>query len=195
MKSERPNPKGHIEIPQGLVLALLVACGAAPAFAGQAVAVRSNNELVSVMTAAQLAALSPALKEVVAANTAWADAYRTCDEKTMDRVMHENILFIHGHARVDTKPILMKNFACTTPREQAVIQPLRVVMIAPDTAVLQGAMTLGSPVQPITSLITRVFVREGGAWKIIAHQTTRNPGVDADGKPRPDTGYPQPVRQ
>ncbi len=168
------------------IIAAVFALGVGTATAGQVVAVRSNNDPVSVMTAEQLAALSPVEKEIVAANTAWADAYRTCDSKTMDRVMHDNILFVHGHARVDTKAILMQNFACTKPRVQAFIQPIRVVMTGQDTAVLQGAMTLGSPAMPIMSLITRVFIREGGAWRIIAHQTTRNFGVDENGKAKPD---------
>jgi ketosteroid isomerase-like protein len=161
--------------------------------AGQVVAVTSNNDPVSVMSAGQLAALSPIEKEVVAVDAAWATAYRTCDAKLMDSILHDDIMFIHAHARVDTKPILMKAFACTAPRDQAFIQPLRVVMTNPDTAVLEGAMTLGSLAQPITSLITRVYVRQRGAWRLIAHQTTRNPGVAPDGKPLPNP-IAQPTR-
>jgi ketosteroid isomerase-like protein len=161
--------------------------------AGQVVAVTSNNEPVSVLSQAQLAALSPIEKEVVAADADWAKAYRTCDAKLMDSILHDNIMFIHAHARVDTKPILMKAFACTTPRDQAFIEPLRVVMTSAETAVLEGAMTLGSPAQPITSLITRVYVRQGGAWRLIAHQTTRNSGVGPDGKPLPNP-ITQPTR-
>lgn len=177
-----------------IVVALVCASYLSPGgAAAQVVAVTSNNDPVAVLSAEKLAALSPAEKEVVATDADWATAYRTCDSKLMDRILHENIMFIHAHARVDTKPILMKSFACTKPREQAMIQPLRVVMTSPETAVLEGAMTLGSPAQPITSLITRVYVREGGFWRLIAHQTTRNPGVGPDGKPLPNP-IAQPTR-
>lgn len=178
------------------IASAVIALGFTTAAAGQVVAVTSNDDPVQVMSPEKLAALSAAEKEVVARDADWARAYRTCDSALMDSILHENIMFIHAHARVDTKPILMKSFACTKPRELAVIQPLRVLMTSADTAVLEGAMTLGSAAQPITSLITRVYVREGGAWRLIAHQTTRNPGVDASGKPLPNPiAQPAPAAQ
>ena len=167
-----------------LVFALSLAAVAA---AGQVVAVRSNNDPVMPVSTSTL---SPAEKEVLAADASWARAYQSCDMKLMDKVLHEDLMFIHAHARVDTKPIVMKQFAgCTN--EETIIDPLRVVVISPDTAVVEAGMKLRQKGRTnlIQSLYTRVYVRTGGDWRMIANQTTRNPGVDAAGKPLPNPAF------
>lgn len=174
------------------IVALVCMLGLAPVWAaGQVIAVRSNNDPVSVLSPESLSA---AQKEVLAADANWARAYQTCDMVLMDAVLHDDILFIHAHARVDTKPLLMKQFG-TCANEETIIQPLRVVVIGADTAVLEAGMRLRQKGQTefIQSLITRVYARQGGSWRLIAHQTTRNPGVDASGQPLPNPAM-QPTR-
>lgn len=167
-----------------LVSALYLSPGAA---AAQVIAVRSNNEPVSVLSTDKLSA---AEKEVLAADADWARAYQSCDMKLMDKVLHDNIMYIHAHARVDDKPVLMKSFGgCAN--EETTIQPMRVVVPNRDTGIVEAAMKLrqkGSTAL-VQSLYTRVYVRDGGVWRLIAHQTTRDPGVDAAGKPLPNPGF------
>ena len=173
-----------------IVAIVTVVCGlsiATVAAGGQVIAVRSNNDPVSVLSTDKLSA---AEKEVLAADAEWAQAYHACDMKLMDKVLHDNVLFIHAHARVDTKQLLMKQFgACGN--EETIISPLRVVVISPDTAVVEAGMKLRQKGQAeaIQSLYTRVYVREVGVWRMIANQTTRNPGVDAAGKPLPNPAF------
>ena len=160
------------------------------AAAGQVVAVSSNNDPVMTLSTGSL---SPAEKEVVAADASWARAHQSCDMELMDQVLHDDLMFIHAHARVDTKPLVMTQFGrCSN--EETIISPLRVVAISPDTAVIEAGMRLRQKGQTevYQSLYTRVYVQEGGDWRMIAHQTTRNPGVDADGKPLPNVAFPQP---
>ena len=166
-------------------LSLAPAAGQVPA-PGQGIAVNSAGGLVSLMTADEISKLSPLAKEIYAADQKWADAYRTCDMKLMDQVLHDDIMFIHAHARVDTKPILMKAFACGANRSgdrPTLTHPIRVISVTPDTGVVEAAMQVGSATNPVRSLYTRTYVRQNGMWQLIAHQTTRNPGVDENGKP------------
>lgn len=166
---------------------LVSALNLAPA-AAQVVAVTSLGATVSLMTADEIGKLSPLAKEIYAADQKWADAYRSCDMTLMDQVLHDDIVFIHAHARVDTKAVLMKTFACggKGAERPTLVQPIRVIAVTPDTGVVEAAMQLGQPSGPIKSLITRIYVRQNGNWRLIAHQTTRNPGVDENGKPMPD---------
>src|SRR5579864_7482223 len=165
---------------------LVYASSLVPA-AGQVIAVNSIGGTVSLLSAEEISKLSPVATEVLAADAKWADAYRTCDMKLMDSVLHDDLIFIHGHARVDSKQILMKVFgACNGGTRPTLTQPIRVVVVGPDAAVVEAAMTLGPPTHPIKSFYTRVYVRQGGNWRLIANQTTRRNGTDADGRPLPN---------
>ena len=171
-----------------LVCALSLATVSA---AGQVVAVSSNGDLVTTLSTSEL---SPAETEVLAADASWARAYQSCDMKLMDKVLHEDLMFIHAHARVDTKSVVMKQFG-SCANEETTIDPLRVVVISPNVGVVEAGMKLRQKGRAdITqSIYTRVYVREaGGDWRLIAHQTTRNPGVDADGKPMPNPAFQPP---
>jgi ketosteroid isomerase-like protein len=168
-----------------IVLISALALGASAARAAQRmVAVNSNNVPVSTISPDTLTA---AQKEIVAADAAWGRAYQTCDMKLMDAVLHDDLIYIHAHARVDTKPVVMKMFG-TCANQETTIEPLRVVVLGPDTGIIEAAMKLQQKglSTPVQSLFTRVYVRQGGTWRLIAHQTTSNPGVDAEGKPMPN---------
>ena len=144
-----------------VVMAVLLA-GWPVSAAGQAVAVSSNNDPVMTLS---ISDLSPAEKEVIAADASWAQAHQSCDMELMDQVLHDDPMFIHAHARVDTKLLVMKQFGrCSN--EETIISPLRVVAISPNTAVVEAGMRLRQKRQTeaYQSLYTRVYVREGGDW-------------------------------
>ena len=82
-------------------------------------------------------------QEVLAADAEWARAYRACDMTLMDKVMHDNIMYIHAHARVDTKPLLMKQFS-TCANEETIINPLRVLVQAYENDGGDPARTVGN---------------------------------------------------
>ena len=170
----------------GLVCAFSLASVAA---AGQAVAINSANGPVMLLSTGTLSA---AEKAVLAADASWAQAYQSCDMKLMDKVVHDDILFIHGHARVDTKPVVMKETFSACRNETTIAEPIRVLVLNPDTAVVEGNLKLRNKGRTdlVQLLYTRVYVREGSDWRMIAHQTTMNPGLDAAGKPRPNPAFP-----
>ena len=75
-----------------VVMAVLLA-GWPVSAAGQAVAVSSNNDPVMTLS---ISDLSPAEKEVIAADASWAQAHQSCDMELMDQVLHDDPMFIHA---------------------------------------------------------------------------------------------------
>lgn len=176
-----------------IAIAVTLSCAlnaATTAAAERVVAVNSNNDPVTTISRD---GLSPTQKAILAADEAWARAYQSCDLKLMDSVLHPDLMFIHAHARVDNKQSAMKQFA-TCSNEETIVEPLRVVVLSPNTGVIEAAMTIRAKglAGSVQSLFTRVYVRDGSGWRLIAHQTTRNPGVDAAGKPLPNPAFQQP---
>ena len=157
---------------------------AAPLAAADAVAVDSANRPVLPL---QTGALSAVEKAVLAADASWGTAYQTCDLKIMGNLLHDDLLFIHLHARVDQKPAMMKEFS-GCPNESTLTEPIRVRMLTAETAVVEGNLKLRSKGSKnlLQILYTRVYTRADGGWKMIAHQSTMNPGLDAAGKPLPN---------
>jgi ketosteroid isomerase-like protein len=140
------------------------------AVSAQAIAINSEKGQVMPLETAKLSAAENA---VLAADASWAKAYQTCDMKLMENLLRDDVVFIHAHARVDTKPIIMKEFRqCTN--EETIIEPIRVVVTSPDSALVEARMKNRYKGQQnwIVFLYTRVYVRSGGNWQMVAHQTT-----------------------
>ena len=149
--------------------------------AAQAIAINTEKGHVMALSTAKLSATE---KAVLAADASWAQAYQSCDMTLMDKVLHDDIMFIHAHARVDTKQIVMKEFrACTN--EQTITEPLRVLVTGRETGVVEARMkTRGKGRQDwIQFLYTRVYVRLGSDWRMIAHQTTFQAADATPGEP------------
>src|SRR5262245_13318206 len=106
------------------------------AASAQAIAINSEKGQVMPLSTAKLSAAENA---VLAADASWAKAYQTCDMTLMDNLLRDDVLFIHAHARVDTKQIIMKEFRqCTN--EQTIIEPIRVVVMTADSAFVEARM-------------------------------------------------------
>jgi ketosteroid isomerase-like protein len=157
----------RIGIMVSLLAWLSLASGAA---AQQGVAINTERGQVMALSTSELSTME---QSVLAADARWAQAYQSCDMELMNKVLRDDVMFIHAHARVDTKQIVMKEFRLCT-NEETVIEPIRVVVMSPDSALIEARMKARNKGQQkwIQFLYTRVYVRNGSDWRMLAHQTT-----------------------
>src|SRR5262245_48960364 len=129
--------------------------------------------LVLTAVAGTFARSKPA-DEILAADNAWARAFAACDTAGMEKLLGDDLLFIYYDAKTDTKPKFMASFArCYNERARSEEQTVRVYG---DTGVVTGVLRYKNKTTPENALVyTRVFVRRGGAWRLVSHQSTDVP--------------------
>src|SRR5262245_3016672 len=111
-----------------VILFGLVCCalGLASLSAAQAIAVDSRQRQVMPLSTTSL---SGEAKTVVDVDVSWAHAYQSCDLKTLDTIVDEDIIFIGARGAVDTKPVLMKEIFGPCNNETAIVNPIRVLVL------------------------------------------------------------------
>lgn len=112
---------------------------------------------------------------VIAADNRWANAYATCDAKTWNELFADDTTFIHAVGNTDDKAgMLVRLKDC--PMEW-VANEVHKVRLYGDVAIVNGSMQLrrkGATTIGAT-VYTRTYVRQNGAWRIAAHQSTAAP--------------------
>ncbi|MEQ1897638.1 MAG: nuclear transport factor 2 family protein [Vicinamibacterales bacterium] len=114
--------------------------------------------------------------EIVAAEKSWTDAYQACDLPAMGRILSDDLTLIqHTNGGTMTKEAFVKSVgACAM--EKVINDPSRVRVYG-DTATVQGTSTyhIKNSATPISVIFTRVWVKNGGQWQVVNHQSTGLP--------------------
>ena len=114
--------------------------------------------------------------DIVAAEKAWADAYQACDLPAMGRILSDDLTLIqHTTGGTMTKEPFIKSVgACAM--EKVINDPARIRVYG-DTAAVQGTSTyhIKNVATPSSVIFTRVWVKNGGQWQVVNHQSTGLP--------------------
>lgn len=132
--------------------------------------------LALVMLAPALAGAATPEETVTALDAAWAKAYLGCDAKTWEGLLADDLTFIHMGGNMDDKA---KQLAAVKMCNMASLksQVTKATAYGPNTVVVLGNMQGGLKGSTFTFdlLYSRVYIRQGNAWKLVAHQSTGAP--------------------
>ncbi|MBM4326454.1 MAG: DUF3225 domain-containing protein [Deltaproteobacteria bacterium] len=111
---------------------------------------------------------------------AWADAVFKGDVEALEKLLADNINYIHGTGLVETKAQFIEQLRSGNRKFLAPIVPEEInVRTFGDTAIVTGKFTLKvlSRGKEITGVnrFTHVFAKVGKEWQLVAHHATLLP--------------------
>ncbi|MBV8672957.1 MAG: nuclear transport factor 2 family protein [Acidobacteriaceae bacterium] len=138
--------------------------------------------ITGLLAAQAPSASGSAEKEVMAVEQARTTALERSDIAALDRIMADDVTYVHASGKVDTKESYLSairsgqlHYISWQPRD------LHVRIVGDSAAVIDGEYTVrvtDSRVQPspfdINLFILTVYARRNGNWQQIAWQSTRN---------------------
>ena|SRR5690349_4795244 len=134
--------------------------------------------LAGLLAASQLAAESAGDNEIRKAEEAWAAAVKAGDRATLEKMFSDDLVYTHSTGSVDTKPQYLDKLKAGTQRYTDLqYSGMKVRSWGGDAGVINSQLrmigsTNGTPFDN-TVYVIHVWMKQGGSWKLVAHQTTR----------------------
>ena len=101
------------------------------------------------------------------------------DTAALAPLLTDDLVYTHATGQVETKAQFLESLSSGRLRYRAIAAPDAVVRIYGDTAVVTGRAdiqaTAGGRDVAFAARYLAVYVREGGAWRLVAWQNTRLP--------------------
>ena len=136
--------------------------------------------VLGVGLAAPLAAAADKGAEVAEVERQWAQAQVKGDVAALGRIYADDIVYVHSGGDVDTRARLLERVGKGSLRYQKLELVDPKVRVYGEAAVVNGAFDVSVQVdgQPVNHrvLYVHVYSRQGGVWRMVAHQTTKAPG-------------------
>ncbi len=125
-----------------------------------------------------MAADAGAEKAVRAALDKYRNGMLNKDLKALEAVVHDKVMYSHSNARVETKAEFIQTIAEDNPRYQALDLAEQTIHVYGNSAVCRGNVTIkntpkGGQLTTLQLNVLTVWAKEGGAWKLVARQSTR----------------------
>ncbi len=126
-----------------------------------------------VGVSAQTKPLSAAATAVAAVDKTWAEFYQSCNVDGMNRLIADDMVFIHIGGNMQTKAQFVDSVRpCNMEQVQTEVTSVRLYG---NSAVVIGTMTykVKGMAAPGSIVYTRVYVKDGGdRWSLVTHQST-----------------------
>lgn len=130
-----------------------------------------------------------ARSEVLAVERARVAASVSRDVTALDRILRDDLTYVHASGRIDTKKSLVDAIRSDELHYIAWTEKEIHVRLNRDSAILDGGYAVkvinrkASPeILETDVLFLAVYVREGGHWRLMAWQTTKDVRPAASGK-------------
>lgn len=118
-------------------------------------------------------------KEVLDVDTQRAEAYVNGDVATLDRILAEDVTYVHPTGKVETKAEVIAGFKNQDRKYKSIKRDDVVVRIYGSTAVVTGRNTISAEYQgknyDVQNRFTRVYVKQAGNWHLVAHHGSNIP--------------------
>ena len=127
-----------------------------------------------LMTAVLPAATDPVVeREILAAMEAWKQALLQKDAAAMDKLLHEDLIYIHSNGRNETKAEVL----AALPRANTSYINFLETMVRDygDVAFVNNKIDIrgGASTRPFLVGIVHVWLKDGQSWKMVSRQATR----------------------
>jgi ketosteroid isomerase-like protein len=126
---------------------------------------------VAILTAGSVYAQAKPEDAVLAAQTKFVDAYRTCNVAEMNKIVTDDMQFIHvGGNTQDKAQFIAGVSACSLADLRIDVSKVRMYG---DAAIIQGMFNFKlKQGTGGTLVISEVFVKRNGNWQFASHQST-----------------------
>ena len=116
---------------------------------------------------------------VLQAEKAWIDALVKADTAALETIYADDLIYTHSSAAVDTKASYIANIKSGGTKyhslDQAEVKTSVYGRAAVVTSKTKIKLTSNGENREFFVRMMHVYVRDGEAWKMVAHQTTRLP--------------------
>lgn len=134
---------------------------------------------IVLMAAAVAAALATSEDEIRAADRRWAAAVKSGDTATLDRMYTSGLIYAHASGKLEDKREYLERLKLGKQKYTEVnIESTKIVPYG-DSAISHSIVrTIGTNDSgPFNDhvMMLHVWVKQGGEWKLAAHQTTKIP--------------------
>ncbi len=138
------------------------------------------HAIADLMMVLSLAAPAPmvtlAEEELRQAEKAWAAAVTQRDFATLDRILHDQLIYAHSTGVVETKTQYVGRLRTGAQRYDRIEHEGMTVKLHGDAAVVHAVvrMTGEADTKPFDNrlMMLHLWVRGSGGWRLAAHQTT-----------------------
>ena len=135
--------------------------------------------LLLILSLASFAFADEAAEQVKKVDRQWADATLRRDAKSLDRILAEDLKYVHGNASVQNK----QQFLAALSSGDMVYHSINFedvdVRVFGNTAVVMSSPRISVLIdgkdQKFQVRFLRVYVKRKGLWQMLAHQATRIP--------------------
>ena len=132
---------------------------------------------VMFLAAAARAAAPPTEAEIRQADKQWAAAVQARDLAALERIFDDGLIYAHSTGIVETKKQYIERLRGGKQRyDQVTIEKSQVALHGDAAVTLSWVRMSGRSNERLFNdhvMMTHVWVRKGGAWKLAAHQTTK----------------------
>jgi ketosteroid isomerase-like protein len=117
--------------------------------------------------------------EVLAADERRFEAMRKEDWAALDASLADDLIYVHSTARVETKAEHLGNLRAGKPHYRGIAPRDRTARVRGDVGIVNGVSAMhvenAGKEQRFTVRYLAVYTRAGGAWRMMAWQSTRVP--------------------
>jgi len=132
--------------------------------------------LIAVAGLAALSAAGPG-DEIVKAEKSWAAAVVARDYAALDRILDDDLIYAHSTGVIETKSDYVGKLKSNTQRYDVLDHQKTVVKMHGDAAVAHSTVIMkgqsGGRAFDNRLMMIHLWVKEGGRWRLAAHQTTQ----------------------
>src|SRR5215470_13379633 len=118
--------------------------------------------------------VSKAEEEVLKIDTERADAYIHGDTAALDRILADDVTYVHPTGKVETKAEILAGFKAGDRQYLSIDRDDVTVKTYGNTAVIAGRNTIKAKYQgqdfTVQNRFLRVYIKQQGQWRLIAHQ-------------------------
>jgi uncharacterized protein (TIGR02246 family) len=129
--------------------------------------------LVSLAAGAQNKAANPAEQAILKLEQQWVDAVVKADAAALEKIYTDDLIYTHSSGTVDTKASYIDSLKTGKAKYESIERDDIKVRFYGDTAIVTCHSVIKVNKNTINSRYIHVYVKQKGAWRMAAHQTTR----------------------
>lgn len=140
---------------------------------------RRHTSILVLVLAAGLVLSAAVQDEVAQAEKAWATAVVKGDFATLDKLLADGLIYTHSSGLVEDKAAYVGSMKSGKLKYETLNEEGVKVIPYGDAAIVHAQVKMsginnGQPFN-VSAVLTHVWVKQGGAWKLASHQATRLP--------------------